>query len=223
MTTPIPNQPKIGSPPSAACIALLYGGLAAAGVVLVCVAKQPLAQVLALLLILAVLATAFATCLTGHSYTAASDVLGHPYKEVDWLLGNNADRGAALAPMHQDELVRTMYQFASYESVRTQWPVMAVFSFCGAVVTSSLVGAPDDWLRTLIISFVIMVLTQTLVHGFALHHGVAQAQMYRDSLYCAYRELRAKEGERRATEEAGSSTEASAGAAASSSAGSVAP
>jgi hypothetical protein len=54
----------------------------------------------------------------------------------------------------------------------------------GSVITSS-----TSWLLSVFLSFIAMILVQAYIVGFGSSHGGAQAQMYRDSLYCKYRSM----------------------------------
>lgn len=181
------NPVIAGRMPSSGCLALLWGGLLIVSLVLVFGGRVPPLQAVALFLMFTICVTGFLFLLSGRCYSAESDVLAGEYRQR----GRNLVEEKMKAP-NLDECVRTLYQFASYHSTRSIWPITGLFSLGGAIAVGAVVGPPDEWLRTVIVVFLGMMLVQSFANGYATYHGTSQAQFYRDSLYCRYRELRAE-------------------------------
>lgn len=110
-----------------------------------------------------------------------------PYTDV--LSDFKIKRGACEVTGDEDlgDIVRALYQFSSYESVRTTWPVSTLFLLIGAIVSACVVRPETGWLRATLLYFFLSLVTHAYLVSFCSSHGEQQAQMYRDTLYCRYK------------------------------------
>ena len=140
-----------------------------------------------LLLLLAICFTSLFPLFSNTAYGPATDI----------LLDDKHLRGACEAKGDEElsDLVRALYQFCSYDSVQTIWPIVVFFSMISAIVCTSLIGEHTTWFCSALIVFVTIVLAFMFVSGFVGSHGQLQAQMYRDAIYCRYRVVEAMQKE----------------------------
>ena len=118
----------------------------------------------------------------GTSYGVASDVVGLA-----------SERGVCDVSEHDDPaaIVRSLYQFASFPTTRTSWPVVFLYSFLAAIALRALATNSTSWSRAVFINFVVIVAVEAYISSFRRVHGDAQAQIFLDALYCRYQAARA--------------------------------
>jgi len=127
-----------------------------------------------------------------------------PYMDV---LGDfRVKRGACEVTGDEDlgDIVRALYQFSSYDSVRTTWPVSTLFFLIGAIISACVVRPETGWLRATLLYFFLSLITYSFIIGFCASHGGQQAQMYRDTLYCRYKAAEAVQAAQKRCAAAGS-------------------
>jgi hypothetical protein len=163
-------------------VGLLGIALALAGIALALLGTQDWKAGALLLAIVGVLVVGMQRTLHQLAYSPLPDVLGDR-KELRGACEVRGDE-------EPDDIVRSLYQFSSYGTSKTTWPILGIFSIIGAVVLGCVLAPETSWARASLISFVTLLLTAFFADAFYYAHGELQAQMYRDSLYCQYCALR---------------------------------
>lgn len=166
---------------SQACI--LIGGFFSCGLVLLLCNKSEWFPFFALLLLLFVACIGMLLCLSKNAYGPLTDVLG----DGKWMRGECIGDGDY--EEDPEDVVRTLYQFSSYDTVKTGWPVVLLYSFLGSIGLGSVITSSTSWILSTFLSFIAMILVQAYIAAFHESHGGMQAQMYMDALYCKYRSL----------------------------------
>ena len=118
----------------------------------------------------------------GSAYGVAADVLGL-----------TSERGACEVSDDDDPaaIVRSLYQFASFPSTRTSWPVVFLYSLLAAIALRSLTTISASWTQAVFVNFVVIVAVEAYASSFRRVHVDNQAQIFLDSLYCKYQAARA--------------------------------
>ena len=127
---------------------------------------------------------------TGSAYGVAADVLGL-----------TSERGACEVSETDDPagIVRSLYQFASFPTTRTSWPVVFLYSLLAAIALRSLTTISASWTQAVFVNFVVIVAVEAYASSFRRVHADTQAQIFLDSLYCKYQAARALAAGRRSS------------------------
>jgi len=159
---------------------LIVGVIISSAAVIIWAGKLSAAEILPLFAIFATSSIFFVTAVEGKGYGPLTDVIG----DHKWLRGMDVSTAGTEEP---EDIVRTLYQFSSYSSIKTSWPIVTFFAMFGALALGSVLSSSSSWPVCVFASFLTILLAHAYTDGFHKCHGETQAQMYRDSLYCGYR------------------------------------
>ena len=93
----------------------------------------------------------------------------------------------------EQSLVSELYQFASYDVAKTEWPIYLLLSVIGAISIGAVVDPTSSWSKIACVALVVSLLVYSFGSAFCLVHGHMQAQIIRDAIYCKYNVLRARQ------------------------------